>query len=139
MCGKCTSMGSERDLVCCCESMTIQRHRGDLKCVTDGEMFKNLVLSEEGLKYSRYIFSLTIDDAEKRANYLKMEMTPKKWRFLAYKAFINLISSQDFDRRVRYVLPSCIVSAIRETFPNTDGSAYRGFICLGTDDGHTLP
>jgi len=67
------------------------------------------------------------------------ELTPKKWRYLAYKSFVNLISSQDLDRKVRYVLPSCVVSAIREKFPNTDGSRYTGFISIGTDDGHILP
>ena len=138
-CEKCKVMGTERESVCCNESLTLQRHRGTLKCVTDGDMFNSMVLSEEGLRYSRYLYSLTIDDAEKRERYLKAELTPKKWRFLAYKSFINLISSQDFNMKVRYILPSCVVSAVREKFPNTNGSTYRGFICLGTDDGHTLP
>ena len=70
---------------------------------------------------------------------LTTHLTPKKWRYLAYKSFVNLISSQDLDRKVRYVLPSCVVSAIRDKFPNTDGSRYTGFISIGTDDGHILP
>ena len=120
--------------------MTIHRHRGSLECVTEGEMFQHMVLSEQGLRYSRYLFSFTIDDSVKREDYLKAHLTPKKWRYLAYKSFVNLISSQDLDRKVRYVLPSyCVVSAIREKFPNTDGSRYTGFICIGTDDGHILP
>ena len=89
-----------------------------------------MVLSEVGLRYSRYLYSFTIDDTVGRQ---------KKWRYLAYKSFVNLISSQDLDRKVRYVLPSCVVSAIRETFPNTNGSRHTGFICIETDDGHILP
>ena len=59
-------------------------------------------------------FSFTINDSVKREDYLKAHLTPKKWRYLAYKSFVNLISSQDLDRKVRYVLPSCVVSGIRE-------------------------
>ena len=138
-CNKCKMMSTERESVCCSDSLTIHRHRGSLECVTEGEMFQHMVLSEQGLRYSRYLFSFTINDAVKRGDYLKAHLTPKKWRYLAYKSFVNLISSQDLDRKVRYVLPSCVVSAIRDKFPNTDGSRYTGFISIGTDDGHILP
>ncbi len=52
--------------------------------------------------------------------------------------FINFINSQNLDMKIRYILPACVVSAVREHFPNTDGSDYRDFTCYGTDDGHTL-
>ena len=138
-CGHCSTMESENECVCCAESMTICRYKGELKCVTDGVMFKSMVLSEEGLRYSRFLFAMTISDPERKEQYLKAELTSSKWRYLAYRSFINLLASQDLDRRIRYVLPSCVVSAVREAFPNTDGARYTGFVNLGTDEEQALP
>ena len=59
-------------------------------------------------------FSFTINDSVKREDYLKAHLTPKKWRYLAYKSFVNLISSQDLDRKVRYVLPSPIMCCVSD-------------------------
>ena len=42
-------------------------------------------------------------------------------------------------RNVRYILPACVVSAIRERFPNPDGIPYTGYISLKTNEGHNLP
>ena len=63
-CGHFSTMESEDDCVCCAESMTICTYKGELKCVIDGVMFKSMVmvLSEEGLRYSRFLFAMTISD-----------------------------------------------------------------------------
>ena len=85
---------------CCAESMTICRYEGELKCVIDGVMFKSMVLSEEGLRYSRFLFAKIISDPERKEQYLKAELlTSSKWRYLAYRSFINLLTLQDLDRR----------------------------------------
>ena len=68
---------SERESVCYNDSLTLRRHRGALQCVTDGYMFKHMVLSEVGLRYSRYLYSLTIYDTVAREAYLKEDLTPK--------------------------------------------------------------
>jgi len=138
-CGQCNTMTTERECVCCCESYVIQPLKASFNCVTEVDSFNFIVLNEEGLKYSRYLYSMSMTDDEKRLNYLNATLTPKKMRFLAYKSFINFMSSQDFNRKVRYVLPACVVTAIRRKFPNTDGAPFTGFVCLGTDDGQILP
>ena len=38
-----------------------------------------------------------------------------------------------------YVTFNCVVSAVREAFPNTDEARYTGFVNLGTDEGQALP
>ena len=62
-------------------------------------MFKSVVLSEEGLRYSRFLFAMTISDPEREEQYLNAELTSSKWRYLAYRSFINLLTLQDLDRR----------------------------------------
>jgi hypothetical protein len=82
---------------------------------------------------------MTIEDPEQREHYHKSELTQKKWRFIAYRSLINLITCQNIDMKVQYILPSCVVSAIGRKFPKTDSSNYTGFIRLSTDDGQALP
>lgn len=137
----CAVMGIEQECVCCNESHMITRLIGDgLKCVTLTGQFKELVLSADGLKYARFLYSLTIEDEEKRKRYLAADLSkPAKMRYLAYKAFINLLTSSDFDRNVRYVLPSCVVMAIRKQFPNPEGEPYKGFLTLNSNESVTLP
>jgi hypothetical protein len=68
----------------------------------------------------------------KRKLYWKKKLTHKQYRFCAYKMFINIISCSDMNRHVRYILPACVVSRIREKFPNLDGTPYTGYFLLKT-------
>ena len=88
--------------------------------------------------YSRYIYAMNIDGPNKRARFLK-EIKKQALRFLAYKTFVNILSCQDFDRNIRYILPSCVVSKIRDQFPNVNGEPYTGFISFNSTDGQALP
>lgn len=133
------TMATEQECVCCQESYIIQPHRGSESCITTVGLFKELVLNEDGLKYSRYLYSLTIEDEQKRAGYMRTELNAPKLRFLAYKSFINILSSTEFDRKIRYVLPACIVRAVRDQFPNPDGVPYKGYAVIKSSDGQQLP
>ena len=44
----------------------------------------------------------------------------------------------DFDRTVRYVLPACVVEAIRAAFPNPEGVTYTGHVTLTSASVITL-
>ena len=79
------------------------------KCNGHTGMFKELVMSEDGLLYSRYMYSMNITNHDKRAKYLKKKLNQKELRFMAYKTFVNILSCRDFDRNVRYILPACVV------------------------------
>ena len=95
-----------------------------------------MVLSEEGLIYSRFSFAMTISDPERKEQYLTAELTSSKWRYLTYRSysFINLLTLHSV-----CLIPSCVVSAVREALPNTNGARYTGFVNLGTDKGQALP
>ena len=138
-CGGCVTMATEQENVCCLESQFIAPHRGDKQCITQVDMFKVNVISKEGLDFGRYLYSMQISDPAKTEKFLKNKLTNKQYRFCSYRMFINMISSADFSRNVRYILPACVVSAIREKFPNPDGIPYTGYISLNTKEGHNLP
>ena len=82
---------------------------------------------------------MNISDPVKKEKFLKKTLSNKQYRFCAYKMFINIISCSDINRNVRYILPACVVSKIRETFPNLNGTAYTGYVSLKTKEGHSLP
>ena len=136
-CGLCERMPTEES-ICCNESYTIHKHRGDYQCITSVGLFKELVLNKEGLLYSRFLHSRCMDE-EKRSKYLQTELDNRKLRYLAYKSFINMLSCNELGRQIRYVLPACVVSAVRNVFPNTDGQPYTGYVSLTANDGLTLP
>lgn len=140
-CKFCQPMSSEKECVCCRESQLIGRLIGpDETCVTQTGQFKEFVLSEEGIRFARYLYSLNIEDEEKKARYLAADLSkPSKMRFLAYKQFINQLSSTEFDRQIRYILPACVVTAIRSKFPNPEGVNYKGYITLSTSECTSLP
>ncbi len=139
-CGHCSRMATEDECVCCGESHIIRSSRGEDKtCIVDVRLFKELVLNKEGLQFGRYMYSLQIEDEKKRKRYQEAVLTNKNLRFLAYKQFINMLSADQLDRRIRYILPACVVSAVRDSFPNEDGVPYSGFVAMKTSDGHILP
>ena len=70
---------------------------------------------------------------------MKKELSAINLRYLAYRSFINIISSADFDRKIRYILPSCVVTAVRNQFPNPEDVPYKGYIEIETSDILTLP
>ena len=54
-CGECKPMDTEKEHVCCNESHFITAHRGEHRCISQVGMFEELVVSEDGLVYSRYL------------------------------------------------------------------------------------
>ena len=83
--------------------------------------------------YSR---NLKRDEQEKHENS-QGNLSMKCYRFLAYGAFINLVLSTEY-KRVRYVLPSCVVSTVRAKFPDPDG-VYTGHVVIDSDQSLQLP
>lgn len=142
MCSQCQEMPTETECVCCRESYNIQKIMAENhKCVTEVGLFKEIVLNKSGLLFCRYLRSLNIEDEEarKRYNDKKDDLPITKIRYLAYISFLNILSSQDTDRSIRYVLPSCVVTAVRLAFPNEPGVPYKGLIKLKSSDGQRLP
>ena len=138
-CGRCIEMNTEQECTCCRESSRICSMIGTaLPCVTEGEMFKAIILTQTGLDYSRYLYSVSIKDDAERERYLQRSVGNKEYRHLAYKSFVNLIGSQFHGKSVRYLLPACVVNTIRQHYPNPEGIPYSGFVCLNSQEAMTL-
>ena len=128
----------DRESVCCQESNLLCNFRGSKQCATETDLFQHVVLSREGLEYSRFLFSRNLPE-HKREQFENIELTNKNYRFTAYGAFINVVLSSQHERKnVRYVLPSCVVSAVRENFPDPE-EEYTGFVCFSSEKSTFLP
>ena len=57
---------------------------------------------------------------ETRGDFLQMMLSNKSYRFAAYKEFIWFVY-KIFGKENLWVIPSCVVWKIRETFPEEDG------------------
>ena len=57
---------------------------------------------------------------ETRGDFLQTTPSNKSHRFAAYKQFIWFVYER-FGKGNRWVIPSCVVWKIRETFPEEDG------------------
>ena len=97
-----------------------------------------IILTQTGLDYSRYLYSVSIKDDAERERYLQRSVGNKEYRHLAYKSFVNLIGSQFRGKSVRYLLPACVVNTIRQHYPNPEGIPYAGFVCLNSQEAMTL-
>ena len=57
-------------------------------------------------------------------------------RYLAYRAFLTMLSCETRGRNVRYRLPSCVLLAVRRRYPEEDGN-YTG--TLANHEAFILP
>lgn len=74
-----------------------------------------------------------IADDSKREHFLKVAVDNSKMRYLAYRAFVTMLTGLELGKHRRYRLPACVVSAIRCSYPDPD-SRYTGFISISSRD-----
>ena len=123
---KCTKCTDGEHTVCCTgvpevNSLTIRITGQEASCITDTQLFKQVILTEAGLEYGDYLNKKYLQKSEKGADRNSM------YRHLAYDAFINLVSSRYNEGCRNLVLPACVVQSIRKVYPKTNGG-YRGFV-----------
>lgn len=137
-CEKCKLMSHPRENICCSENDCIMNLKGDVSCVTDCPIFLNHILSKDGLYITRQmILQTTINSYKKRM--LKKELDNKAWRFLAYRQFVFWINHwANLGKGNRVVIPSCVVTKIRDSFPEESGF-YVGFIPSGNANENEWP
>lgn len=127
-CFRCKST-TEMESFCCSESTLIRKHIPNTSdCITEQSLFKQIILDKDGLEFTRQVIGNSIPCPERRDKYLAVELTDSKFRNLAYKAFFSYIATKDErGQGERFVIPSCVVSAIREAFPSPTGK-YSGYL-----------
>jgi hypothetical protein len=139
-CQECQPMLTDHECFCCVESVIISKVRSQHSCITQSEDFRSLILSKCVLNMLRHVtIKKTQNRAKKRS--LRVESPSNKlWRFLAYKQFVIWINScTTLGKGNRVVIPSCVVAAIRQTFPEESPASYTGFIASAIEGNPKWP
>lgn len=124
-CNNCIVMDDDMQSKCCQEDDMVSSTRGDDDCVAMKASFERAVLNEEMiLMYRHDILLHSKNDLEKKR--AKDDSNINK-RFLAYKTYIKWINAgHKIGYKNRVVIPSCVVNAIRQTWPE-ENDMYIGF------------
>ncbi|XP_054759764.2 P2X purinoceptor 7-like [Lytechinus pictus] len=126
-CGNCVVMPTAIECICCREiarCLDLQAHG----CVRDHEDFVRVCLTRVVLR----VFNVARRDirghrarARVRGRAPNQELDNKSYRYASYRLFTYLVHGY-LGRGVRKVIPSCVVSRIRQEFPQPSG-VYIGF------------
>ncbi|CAM4568707.1 unnamed protein product [Leuciscus chuanchicus] len=121
-CENCNRMPSEVENVCCMEIPKVLRRMnqvsGPLKCMTHHPGFEPNCLNPYTLQNILNIY---------RADYgnLRRRTEEGRYRYLAHRSFVSWCWGY-LGRKIRVVLPSCVVLRIQQEFPDPDGQ-FVGF------------
>ncbi|XP_031176377.1 P2X purinoceptor 7-like [Sander lucioperca] len=119
-CGHCERMPSEVENVCCREIPQVRRRCDELpdppQCMVDHPGLEPVCLNPYSLQNALNIY---------RADYgpLRLRVMTNRYRYLAYRSFVSWCWGF-LGRRVRVVIPSCVVLRIRTEYAD---STYTGF------------
>ncbi|XP_048740003.2 P2X purinoceptor 7-like [Ostrea edulis] len=118
-CGICEVMKTRTECICCDEIPVIDELRGssDLECITQHRTFIDNCLNARVLEVSLYGF------IQREGPLDDNETINETYRPIAYRRFVLWIWHR-LGWRNRKVLPACVVTTIRRTFPSED---YTGF------------
>ena len=116
-CSKCWS--SANGSVCCTKYTELSfLSNKNCDCVTESLIFKQVVLSKIGIMYGDWMGKKLFDSEGS---------STKLFRHLAYNMFVSLVSSNIRKHWSNKSLPSCVVGAIREKFPEKNAE-YTGSV-----------
>jgi len=134
-CARCTVLAKAhpRSLFCCNEAKSANtrcgrklakkfREHEELACICEHDDFEILALNRVAVSASARL----LGDARRGLRFVDGEYENRQLRFAAYKS-VTLWLYGRLGRRVRRVLPACIVSAIRRAFPNPDRVPYVNY------------
>ncbi|XP_075891590.1 uncharacterized protein LOC142894211 [Nelusetta ayraudi] len=108
-CGKCKTMPTEQENVCCLEIPQVSRRlrevEGDLKCMVDHPGLEPVCLNRFSLQNAGQIY---------KADYgpLRLRRIHHRYRYLAYRSFVSWCWGL-LGHRIRVVIPACVVLGIR--------------------------
>ncbi|XP_033101216.1 P2X purinoceptor 7-like [Anneissia japonica] len=113
-CENCVIMPSRIECVCCRENVDICR-KMDVnidKCIQSKESLKTLCLDKEILVLMSSIKEVVGED-------LRDPISNRLYRYTAYQSFTWWIYGK-LGRKVRRIIPACVVTCIRAHFPEED-------------------
>ncbi|XDV48452.1 hypothetical protein PO909_017859 [Leuciscus waleckii] len=121
-CANCAVMPTERENICCLEIPQIVTRINQvpdiITCMTHHPGFEPVCLNVYSLQNALNVY---------RADYgaLRLRGIEPRYRHLAYRTFVSWCWGY-LGRKIRVVIPSCVVLRIRQEFPDAGGS-YVGF------------
>ncbi|XP_033099836.1 P2X purinoceptor 7-like [Anneissia japonica] len=119
-CENCIIMPSRIESVCCLENVDICRKMDDVNtCIVLKDNYKKLCLDKEVLEV------LMSSIKEVVGEDLREPISNRLYRYTAYRSFTWWIYGK-LGRKVRRVIPACVVTCIRSHFPEENG-IYEGF------------
>ncbi|KAL1276200.1 hypothetical protein QQF64_035823 [Cirrhinus molitorella] len=135
-CGKCQPLPTEQESECCHDWIisippleTINEPAGEVRsssrCITEHNGFPPLLTNS----VLEVFFSLPRINWKRRPRPQGPggTLTVDQYRLVAYRIVLEwMLLGERLGRRKRRVLPSCVVSAIRHTYPSASGH-YVGF------------
>jgi hypothetical protein len=125
LCKNCVPMIDDLQSKCCHEDPKITTTREENDCITLKDAFERTILNEDVVLLFRQEVMMYAKNTEIR-NSMKEDSNATK-RFLAYRTFIRWINAgHSLGLKNRVVIPSCVLHAIRETWPEED-NIYVGF------------
>ena len=122
-CGDCKTMESELECYCCQESTIISDFLlsgKDVACVTELPILKKTVEEKDVLELQGSGLRAVSRDNEGM-------IKPEGYRFIAYTTFLQMCTLRFCGKGRRYVVPSCVVSRIRDLYPSPNGK-YTDFV-----------
>uniref|UniRef100_A0A146LY13 MBD domain-containing protein n=1 Tax=Lygus hesperus TaxID=30085 RepID=A0A146LY13_LYGHE len=120
-CEMCCTMDEKS--FCCSDIPNVAAVKSDFQCITHHPSFEKLILDNDVLSITRHMLSLKTKNKNKK-NLLNT-ITPLNitWRYIAYKQFVSWINgSIAIGSRFQVAIPSCVVNAVREKYPEHNGS-----------------
>eukprot|EP00116_Pleurobrachia_bachei_P004728 sb/3464990/ len=103
--------------VCCLSLPELIFLSNGSQCVTKSTLFCEVVLNKAGLRLSDWLGKKTLSSSTVQKN--------NTYRHLAYNSFVQLVSSNVRKQWTEKVLPSCVVTAIRQIYPSAN-NRYNG-------------
>ena len=90
------------------------------KCITETKVYLDVVENQDILKLLRFTYS------KGSSTYMFKEMDNKGYRHLCYNFFVFLINCHSTVYMTRYIVPSCVMSHVRQQYPD-ERNDYTGF------------
>lgn len=117
-CGKCELMDTETESICCMEVEGLDENRFESKsCITEVEEFKAVCLHSAVIRTVLIAYRYHVDELQR----IPENFENKNMRFGCYKQFTYWVYNR-LGRGIRKVIPSCVIWAIRNSYPDSDGN-----------------
>ncbi|CAH1248556.1 P2RX7 [Branchiostoma lanceolatum] len=121
-CRNCQQMTTVLECVCCHDLTEAENLgvNGDINCLLSHPTLNNVIINEDAL---RFALIARWDLVRERA---REPYENRTYRLQAYRQVTNWLHGR-LGKRVRRVIPSCVVWAVREAYPEDSGQ-YTGFL-----------